>query len=138
MPNGEHNGNLWLKPPFPCPEPETGRYSLTCSMCQITYAGFNWRTTSPVMFCNDGKEYVCDSCQVIVYQSMPYAEYLKTERWQYFRAEAMSRARNKCQMCSKTATQVHHNNYSRVGRENPEDLIALCGQCHAKHHGKVA
>ena len=50
--------------------------------------------------------------------------------------------------CSNVAKQVHHWNYERAGKEHigmePEaseenDLIALCGECHAALHaeGKV-
>ena len=47
--------------------------------------------------------------------------------------------------CSNVAEQVHHYNYERVGKEQigmdpaeseENDLIALCGECHATLHGK--
>jgi len=34
--------------------------------------------------------------------------------------------------------EVHHNSYAHVGREAPEDLVVLCGECHATFHGKLA
>ena len=42
----------------------------------------------------------------------------------------------KCAMCGCIAKPfvVHHNDYSRVGAERPEDLIGLCKKCHDRHH----
>jgi hypothetical protein len=131
--NGEHNGNLWLTDP-PFPEPETGRYSLTCDTCLRIVQHFNWKYTSPGMFSENGTTYRCDDCTLVLQQRMPYAEYLKTNHWQWVREEALNRAKWKCQLCArKTRLQVHHN-YARVGRELPEDVIVLCSGCHKKHH----
>lgn len=136
MPNGQHNGNLWIHPPFPFPEPERGHYCLTCDRCKIVYPGFNWRVTSPAMFCDDGRGYICDSCKQVEYKHMDYKEYLKTPHWQRVRGEALVRAGMKCQLCPrKHLLEVHHNTYERLGAERPEDVIAICEGCHETHHG---
>jgi hypothetical protein len=135
LPNGQHHGNLWIAPPFPYPEPERGRYSLICDTCLRIVDGFNWKCTSPGMFSEDEKTYLCDECKLLIHKSMPYKEYLKTPHWQAVREEALRRAKDKCQLCgSKDRLEVHHNTYERRGRERPEDVIAICHKCHSKHH----
>jgi 5-methylcytosine-specific restriction endonuclease McrA len=45
------------------------------------------------------------------------------------------RARNKCELCGKRVPlDVHHRTYDRYGDELVDDLIALCRECHARHH----
>ena len=67
-----------------------------------------------------------------------YAAYLLSPEWQEKRRAVLWHAGNRCQLCNAADTplNIHHNNYDRVGRELPNDLIALCRPCHAKHHGK--
>ena len=67
-----------------------------------------------------------------------YAAYLLSPKWQEKRRAVLWLAGNRCQLCyaADTPLNVHHNNYDRVGCELPNDLIALCRPCHAKHHGK--
>lgn len=66
---------------------------------------------------------------------MNYKEYLKTEGWQRTRRWALDRAGNKCQLCkSDKKLNVHHNNYSSLGKEEPSDIIVLCERCHKIHH----
>lgn len=51
--------------------------------------------------------------------------------WQMIRAEAMLRARGICERClQRTAVQVHHVTYERLGAERATDLLALCEHCH--------
>ena len=70
------------------------------------------------------------------YQTMPYADYLKTERWKVIRRKAINRAGYRCQLCnSNKRLQVHHRTYKRRGCELPGDLTVLCVGCHLKHHG---
>src|SRR5262245_12771872 len=46
-------------------------------------------------------------------------------------------AKGKCQLCGRKfpypflGLHAHHNTYVRLGNEDPTDLIALCGSCHA-------
>ncbi len=66
---------------------------------------------------------------------MNYTEYLTTVEWQRTRRWALDRAGNKCQLCkSDRKLDVHHNDYSRLGKEEPSDIIVLCNDCHGHHH----
>lgn len=69
---------------------------------------------------------------------MPYRDYLKTDHWQDTRKMALRRAGYRCQLCNGARPlQVHHRTYERRGSEWPEDLIALCGDCHGEFHQKL-
>ena len=67
-----------------------------------------------------------------------YAEYIaESPWWRRVREDALDRANRRCQLCAAQGfLNVHHNNYDRIGRERPSDVIALCRDCHAQHHGK--
>jgi 5-methylcytosine-specific restriction endonuclease McrA len=68
---------------------------------------------------------------------MPYDAYLRTPEWTQRRAEALRKAKKRCQVCNGTnRLEVHHRTYERRGAELPEDLIVLCKGCHGKFHGK--
>lgn len=68
---------------------------------------------------------------------MNYSEYLESEVWQRTRRWALDKAGDKCQLCkSDIKLNVHHNDYSRLGKEEPSDIIVLCEHCHKKFHGK--
>jgi 5-methylcytosine-specific restriction endonuclease McrA len=71
---------------------------------------------------------------------MPYKAFLKTDYWASMRAHILYRARYRCQLCGNSSRlSVHHRTYDHRGEEyeHLSDLIALCYQCHAKHHDKV-
>ncbi len=62
---------------------------------------------------------------------MEYSKYLKSDGWQRTRRWALDRAGNKCQLCkSDNKLNVHHSDYSRLGKEEPQDVIVLCERCH--------
>lgn len=66
---------------------------------------------------------------------MPYAEYLKSDKWKRKRAAALKSAGNRCRDCGSTShLQVHHLTYARIGRERKTDLIVLCRSCHERRH----
>ena len=73
-----------------------------------------------------------------------YPAYLQTDHWKSTRREANVRAGWCCENCGLDAwhmiqgesLQVHHLTYKRLGREKPRDLRVLCGECHAREHGK--
>lgn len=144
---GQDRGNNWLAASLL--EPEQGRYYLQCEWCYKYDQGFNWKHTSPGMFvdANDPftyplPPYICDPCKVIrgpkqLPRLIRYSEYLTTGHWVGIRSLALRRAGHKCQLCSsREKLQVHHNNYSRLWCERPEDVIVLCDSCHEKHHNK--
>jgi hypothetical protein len=78
------------------------------------------------------------ACRLVDLAAMPYREYLRTPEWQRRREEALQRAGHRCQLNTRHTDnlEVHHNTYERRGNEAPGDLIVLCDQCHARHHGK--
>ena len=64
-----------------------------------------------------------------------YRDYLASPHWQKVRMEAIKRAKYCCQLCnSRKRLEVHHRTYERLGRELPEDVIALCDGCHEIFH----
>lgn len=67
-----------------------------------------------------------------------YQEYLQSEHWAKVKADTLSRANHKCQLCGKNGVpiHVHHNNYKNLYKETPSDVIALCSGCHGKFHSK--
>lgn len=79
---------------------------------------------------------------VQVFKRIDYYEYIKSPEWKAKSRDAKERAGWKCQLCSKPGSNgdlhTHHNNYERLGRELPSDLIVLCANCHAKFHDKSA
>ena len=65
-----------------------------------------------------------------------YDAYLNSDLWAQRRSWVMRRAGNQCERCGRAAYQVHHRTYDRVGQELPDDLVALCDQCHMEVHGR--
>ena len=94
-------------------------------------------------------------------QKRVYGEYLRSSEWRRKRQAVLNRAEFnsivitppghpikpicESEECSNVAEQVHHWNYERVGKEQigmepaeseENDLIALCGECHAFLHAE--
>ena len=68
-----------------------------------------------------------------------YQKYLRSRQWAGTRALAIHRASAMCEVCSdRDYLEVHHKTYERLGNETHDDLIVLCGSCHAKVHDKPA
>jgi hypothetical protein len=67
-----------------------------------------------------------------------YVRYLNSAAWAAKRAEVLARAAGSCEGCGEAVegaeTEVHHLTYERIGRELPEDLVALCPGCHRRKH----
>lgn len=67
-----------------------------------------------------------------------YEEYLQTEHWRGMAAQAKADAEFKCLFCGSARNlNAHHRTYENLGNEQPGDLIVLCNDCHARHHGKL-
>lgn len=58
-------------------------------------------------------------------------DYLSSYAWWDKRYQVMQRDDYKC-TCGSQATEVHHKHYDNIGREQLEDLVALCSTCHNK------
>ncbi len=67
---------------------------------------------------------------------MPYQEYLRTNHWDRVRRRALRRAAGRCERCGAGGREmhVHHVAYERRGCEQPEDVQALCFDCHIAEH----
>lgn len=64
-----------------------------------------------------------------------YDEYLRSDEWKQRRHQVLQRAGGMCEGCLKrSATQVHHLTYDRVGKEMLFDLVAICDICHGQIH----
>ena len=69
-----------------------------------------------------------------------YHEYLRSDAWKLKADHARAAAGFRCQIvwngarCANRAVEVHHNNYRRVYQERPEDLTAVCRNCHGRLH----
>ncbi len=77
---------------------------------------------------------------VEVLRTMPYDEYLTSDHWKFVRGLALERDEYKCRLCGiREGLQVHHANYDHRGQEDQylNDLVTLCGNCHATFHGKI-
>lgn len=82
--------------------------------------------------------------------SEQYDHWLRTDCWmKQLRPCCLQRAGYRCQAqviavngarirCSRTATEVHHLTYERVGHERPEDVIGVCADCHRALHNRPA
>lgn len=62
-------------------------------------------------------------------------QYLISPEWKTKRKQALKAANYSCQLCkAETDLHVHHISYKNLFRENPEDLAALCSDCHTYVH----
>ena len=66
-----------------------------------------------------------------------YKEYLQHPAFLKVRKTVMNDAKHTCQDCKTArATEVHHLKYPKWGTfDVPENLVAICHQCHCKRHG---
>ncbi len=67
-----------------------------------------------------------------------YAEYLQTPEFKAIRAQVFKRAAGKCERCGvRPPRDPHHLRYPKWGTfDVPENLIAVCHECHCEIHGK--
>ena len=75
------------------------------------------------------RKIVCESTNEIVYT---YKEYLKTTHWANIKLSIKDAV---CCICGSSKIQLHHQNYDNLGKEIPEDIVALCGKHHMEIHG---
>jgi len=79
---------------------------------------------------------------------MGYSEYLESNDWQEKRTAVRKRAKARCELCGISEAKytegnggvfvpfsTHHTTYERCGREDLEDLLYVCPDCHSKEHG---
>lgn len=63
-----------------------------------------------------------------------YADYLASDHWSRFRSSFFSRHQPLCPCNKQPATDLHHRNYNRLGREYRRDCIPVCRDCHTRIH----
>ena len=64
-----------------------------------------------------------------------YEKYLNSKAWSEIREECFNHFGRQCLFCSNPATQVHHRDYTNIGKENfLTDLSVLCSDCHKIFH----
>jgi len=65
-----------------------------------------------------------------------YREYLKSKEWSEIRNDIYQIRGKKCECCgSVNDLHVHHLHYKNIFKEEPEDLVLLCADCHNEEHG---
>ena len=65
-----------------------------------------------------------------------YDDYIHSRAWNDKRFEAFKRANWQCQVCGQRKRLTgHHLTYKNFGNENPEDILAVCEQCHDRIDG---
>lgn len=66
-----------------------------------------------------------------------YRKYLLSKEWSDIRIDLFNSRGRKCEQCGSTKMlQIHHLHYRNVFKEEPEDLMILCGLCHQLEHDK--
>ena len=60
-------------------------------------------------------------------------EYYQSKEWQAKRLVILQRAKYQCEKCgANLKLDIHHLTYKNLYHELPEDLVALCRECHKK------
>ena len=62
-----------------------------------------------------------------------YSDYLRGAHWQHFSTMVATPYRN-CHVCGKSGSNLHHPDYSTLGRERPDDVVPLCDEHHEIVH----
>lgn len=71
--------------------------------------------------------------------ALSYDEYLRSASWQRLRSAAIAASQQRCSSCGKAGPlHVHHLRRPPRGTEGPDDVAALCPQCHREAHGVTA
>lgn len=66
---------------------------------------------------------------------MNYSDYLRSDKWQLIRRNALERTAGGCQLCgSRQNVQLHHRTYINIANEHETDLTVLCDRCHTELH----
>lgn len=66
-----------------------------------------------------------------------YQDYLKSKEWAEIKLDLYQTRGKKCEVCgSNKRIEVHHKHYNNVFKEEPNDLLLLCHDCHSKEHKK--
>lgn len=70
--------------------------------------------------------------------SKRYLSYIISPQWRTRRREHLELSDHWCEVCNqRPAIQVHHWTYEHLGNESPQELCAVCVQCHWRIHRAV-
>ena len=65
-----------------------------------------------------------------------YSRYISSQHFRELRAERLKKDDYRCHRCrSAKNLHCHHITYERIGREDIDDVVMLCGSCHSTIHG---
>jgi len=71
--------------------------------------------------------------------SPEYEAVLQSPGWRRRRSEAIRAAGRRCQECGAAGPlDVHHLSYAHLGNERPDELLAVCEDCHGRLHRRSA
>ena len=62
--------------------------------------------------------------------------YLRSKEWRNKRKAVLTRDNGLCRLCNDKGIDIHHISYSNLMREEWNQLITLCRNCHKKAHSK--
>ena len=64
-----------------------------------------------------------------------HRKYINSHIWRLRKQKFFDLFGKKCKRCgSEENINLHHNNYSRMGKEKDKDLMSLCQNCHTEFH----
>jgi len=73
-------------------------------------------------------------------KAVEYYAYIASDQWKITKAKWMQSGQCRGHFChaagcgQTTSLQMHHRTYKRLGREDMNDLVLVCGGCHLKIH----
>jgi len=67
------------------------------------------------------------------YSPDEYNRYLESEHWKTFTNKLLDEY-DQCNICENKAEHVHHLSYKNLGKEDNDDVVALCSKCHCYIH----
>lgn len=121
----------------------------TCSRCGLSvlrggYLGVDWR--KPNGLCRACKklfhrerrrnryEYAGRNAVLAQLGFRSYRDYLESALWKAIRLRALAKAKYRCKICGRHATQVHHTRYTiqELRGESIKHLRPLCADCHRR------
>lgn len=67
-----------------------------------------------------------------------YKDYLLSSEWAEIRIDLFNKRGKKCEKCGSLKNlHIHHLHYNNIFKEEPEDLMILCGNCHSNEHDLI-
>jgi superfamily II DNA helicase RecQ len=67
------------------------------------------------------------------YSPEEYNRYLESEHWKAFTNNLLDEY-EQCYICENKVEHIHHLSYRNLGKEEKDDVVALCSKCHCYIH----